>query len=65
MAEQNNGHYDWYKMFKRFKVDSRLDAADYIGPIEVRNLGSCGRGIVASRDICPGELLVCYFYKLY
>ncbi|HEV7736788.1 MAG TPA: hypothetical protein VGO47_05365, partial [Chlamydiales bacterium] len=61
IAEQHNGEYDWYKMFKSSEVvGSILDVADYLGPIEVRNLGSCGhgRGMVASRDVSPGELLV-------
>jgi tetratricopeptide (TPR) repeat protein len=60
LVEKNEGKYDWLQLFKDSQVaTSRLDVADYVGPIEATKLTSRGRGIIASRDIMPGELLVC------
>uniref|UniRef100_A0AC34GJ97 SET domain-containing protein n=1 Tax=Panagrolaimus sp. ES5 TaxID=591445 RepID=A0AC34GJ97_9BILA len=40
------------------KVNPQIDVADYSGPIEIANIPGKGRGIVASRDIKEGTLLV-------
>ncbi|PVG03767.1 hypothetical protein CPB86DRAFT_778867 [Serendipita vermifera] len=59
--ERNNGTYDWEKMFKQV-VDKKpvLDIADFIGPVEIVDMPhrGGGRGVIATRDITPGELLV-------
>jgi hypothetical protein len=69
IREQSSGIYEWATLFKewqmKYKRDSlpvpRLDIADYIGPVEVRVIveRGGGRGVVATRDIKCGELLVC------
>lgn len=37
----------------------RLDIADYIGPIAVADIPGAGRGLVTTRQVDPGELLLC------
>jgi hypothetical protein len=37
----------------------RLDTADYIGPVEVKSIEGEGRGLVTTRDVEPGEQLLC------
>lgn len=36
-----------------------LDHATYIGPVEVRQTGSKGRGLVVTKDVKAGDLLLC------
>ena len=62
LSEERFGQYDWLRLF----LDSQgpvaaMDVADFVGPIEVISLPSRGggRGVVATRDIKVGELLVC------
>lgn len=61
IKEMETGEYDWVHMWKHGLVPGyQLDVAEYRGPIKVvpmENRGG-GRGIVASRDIKIGELLV-------
>jgi len=63
LSEERFGQYDWLRIF----IDSQrsvtaMDVADYVGPIEVINLPSRGRGVVATRNIKVGELLVCRMF---
>lgn len=36
-----------------------VDCATFRGPIEIRNSGSCGRGLFVTRPVKAGELLLC------
>jgi hypothetical protein len=59
--EQTNGHYAWAKMFEQgLRRETNLDVADFIGPVEVVDMPhrGGGRGVVATRDLASGELLV-------
>lgn len=63
LKETNTGEYDWKSMFRMgsdFSTKPRLDVGNFVGPIKVVNLKSKGggRGIVATRDIKVGEVLV-------
>jgi tetratricopeptide (TPR) repeat protein len=62
IKEQTTGIYDWGFLFEQEmnSPSTQIDMAEFQGPIEKRpmeNRGG-GRGIVASRTIEPGELLV-------
>lgn len=61
IKEKETGDYDWVSLVNQAAVpSSRIDIADYTGPIQVvpmENRGG-GRGVVATRDIKTGELLV-------
>jgi tetratricopeptide (TPR) repeat protein len=68
ILEQSSGAYKWDLLFTEWQSNykdslpiPRLDIADYIGPAEVRAMEGRGggRGVVATRDIKCGELLVC------
>lgn len=54
------GEYPFAELYKDCIVDGnhRLDGADYIGPVKLADIPGQGRGIVASRDIQTGELLL-------
>ncbi|KAH9938008.1 uncharacterized protein B0H18DRAFT_866735 [Fomitopsis serialis] len=60
LQESRTGNYDWMQLYKWSQTDSHLDIADYKGPIEVKQLPNCGggRGVVATKEIHGGELLV-------
>lgn len=68
IREQSSGSYEWAALFtgwrEKYNKSSihipRLDIADYIGPVEVRAVAGRGggRGVIATRDIKCGELLV-------
>lgn len=38
---------------------SRLDTSDYIGAVAVKDIAGAGRGLVTTRAVEPGELLLC------
>ena len=63
LHEQSLGAYDWTSMFDSVSRSASLgacDVANYIGPIKVGPMPSRGggRGMFATRQIEPGELLV-------
>ncbi|KAH9833708.1 uncharacterized protein C8Q71DRAFT_859984 [Rhodofomes roseus] len=58
LRENSIGKYDWARLFEECQHDSRLDAADYTGPVEVKTIPGRGRGIVVTRDVSAGELLM-------
>ncbi|PWN35306.1 uncharacterized protein FA14DRAFT_39985 [Meira miltonrushii] len=37
----------------------RFDTSDFIGPVAVQDIPGAGRGLVLTRDVEPGELLLC------
>jgi hypothetical protein len=63
LREERTGTYDWRDVYGQCRrrgghlVD--VDVAEYVGPVEARRVGlSRGRGLVATRDVDPGELLL-------
>ncbi|KAG9025957.1 hypothetical protein FRB95_009543 [Tulasnella sp. JGI-2019a] len=61
VAETRDGAYNWTRLFDLAGLPGhRLDVADFMGPVEVVQIPSRGggRGVVATRDIKCGELLV-------
>ncbi|MCO5613816.1 hypothetical protein L7F22_068094 [Adiantum nelumboides] len=37
----------------------RFDTSDFIGPVTVQDIPGAGRGLILTRDVEPGELLLC------
>lgn len=63
LSEKNNGAFDFATMFRdhltrRAEGDYRLDAADFIGPIQIKSSPGKGRGLFLTRDVQAGELLL-------
>lgn len=63
VAEATLGSYDWLEVFQRGldkSPSARLDMADFVGPFEVVHMTERGggRGVRATRDIAPGELIL-------
>lgn len=61
IQERSIGNYDWCSLFQQAQKEAtRVDAAEFIGPLEVRKLNKQGRirGTYATRDIAVGDLLV-------
>ncbi|KAI0720343.1 hypothetical protein C8T65DRAFT_602814 [Cerioporus squamosus] len=59
-SEQATGQYDWVTSFRTAKKKIRLDVAGYTGAMEVRTMThrGGGRGIVATKDLKAGDLLM-------
>lgn len=55
LEEKRTGIYDWGRLFSS---TSALDIAEYVGPVEVKDMKGKGKGLVATRDIGVGELLL-------
>ncbi|KAG8870688.1 hypothetical protein FRC20_011417 [Serendipita sp. 405] len=61
IEEQKNGNFDWTRLCEEIlSPDNELDVADFLGPIKIALLANRGggRGIVATRNIVAGELLL-------
>ncbi|CAE6500610.1 unnamed protein product [Rhizoctonia solani] len=64
LIEQEQGNYDWFSLSKIADEinGSRqiLDVADFVGPVKVTQMRAVGggRGLVTTRDVLAGELLV-------
>jgi tetratricopeptide (TPR) repeat protein len=61
LKEVRKGDYDWRTLFERARSGIiRLEVADYKGPLNITEMKTRGggRGVVATREIKPGELLV-------
>ena len=58
--ESNTGTFDMAQLYDEVYENRkrRLDVADYKGPIEVVDVPGKGKGLVATRDIAPGTLLL-------
>jgi hypothetical protein len=62
--EQSKGGFTFREMFQAGLAGEasgqavRLDVADYVGPVKEALVKGKGRGLVAARDISPGELLM-------
>ncbi|KDQ09024.1 hypothetical protein BOTBODRAFT_179360 [Botryobasidium botryosum FD-172 SS1] len=60
IRESEKGEYDWVGMFNDALIPGqKVEAADFVGPIKItQSSRGGGRGIVATRSISVGELLV-------
>ncbi|KAG8931579.1 hypothetical protein FRC02_002507 [Tulasnella sp. 418] len=61
VREQETGDYEVVGIYRRSKSEGvRVDVADFVGNIEVASMKSRGggRGVVATRELKAGELLV-------
>ncbi|KAH7711302.1 TPR domain protein [Aphelenchoides avenae] len=59
LAEARTGNYDFARLYessRRGQTD--IDVADYVGPIEVVDIPGKGKGIVATRNLKKGTLLL-------
>ena len=64
IQEQSTGTYDWARIFVESKSESwNSDISEFVGPVEIAAMEhrGGGRGVRATRDVKPGELLVSYF----
>ena len=59
--ELQTGQYNWLELYRTAQSKIRLDVADYVGPVEVSRMADRGggRGVITTRDVQAGELLVC------
>ena len=61
LEQSRSGTYDWAELIKTGNsATAKLDVADFRGPIKVVKLAARGggRGIVTTRDVNAGEVLV-------
>ncbi|BGP34114.1 hypothetical protein JCM10296v2_005929 [Rhodotorula toruloides] len=60
MRETNKGEYDWRELEKQAKTNLRLDVGNFVGTVKLVKMEGRGggRGVVATRDIEAGELLI-------
>ncbi|TYJ52250.1 hypothetical protein B9479_007156 [Cryptococcus floricola] len=61
LKEQESGAHDWVSIFRESLKDtqSEIDVGDYVSPAcNVTQVAGCGRGVKATRDIVPGELIM-------
>ncbi|ODN86322.1 hypothetical protein L198_07341 [Cryptococcus wingfieldii CBS 7118] len=62
MEEKESGVYDWLTIFRESletASPAELDIPDYTSPAcHVAHIPGSGRGVLATRDITPGELLM-------
>ena len=60
LQEQSRGRYDFEKMSaSTTKRRNRLDHASFFSNTEIRDAGSHGRGLFATRNIETGDLVMC------
>lgn len=59
LKEAREGAYNWIEFLTESQTNFHPDVADYQGPVAVRPIQGRGRGIVATKDIAIGDLLVC------
>jgi len=60
LQEQRTGRYDFKQMHKDAKTTPpSLDIATYTGAAEVKKAEGRGRGLFATRNMVPGELIIC------
>ena len=60
MQEQSTGDYDFMTMSRSSsKKHNRLDHADFTSNTVIREAGTSGRGLFATKDIKAGQLVLC------
>uniref|UniRef100_A0A915CS38 Uncharacterized protein n=1 Tax=Ditylenchus dipsaci TaxID=166011 RepID=A0A915CS38_9BILA len=60
LKETSTGTFDLHELYRQavYNKCRDLDIADYVGPIEVAEIAGEGRGVIASKDIVKGTLLL-------
>lgn len=60
LDEQSSGMYDWFGMYQEsHKIKNpRLDVADFVGPVEVKESYGRERGLFVTRDVKAGEVVL-------
>jgi hypothetical protein len=61
LDEASTGLYDWHRIHNQMahnKENVNLDVADYLGPVKVVDIVDKGKGMVVTRDMERGELLL-------
>lgn len=60
IVETTTGRYDWLGLYLAAQKEQRprLDAAEYIGPVQVKHVKGKGRGLVVAKDVKAGTLLL-------
>ncbi|PVG03766.1 hypothetical protein CPB86DRAFT_748218 [Serendipita vermifera] len=59
--ERTTGVYNWKAILDQTRrKDTKVDVANFIGPVEIADMSNRGggRGVIATRDITAGELLI-------
>jgi hypothetical protein len=60
VREQASGNHNFTKMrLNLSQARSRIDAATFTGPTEIKDSAEKGRGLFATRNIAAGELIMC------
>jgi tetratricopeptide (TPR) repeat protein len=60
LQEETNGTYDMSKIVGNLsKTGGRPGTASYYGPTEIKNSPGAGRGLFATRDVEPGDIILC------
>ena len=61
VREQDHGRFDFLAMQKAAAEKSPpcLDVATYVGPVEISETENRGRGLFTTKDVAPGDLLLC------
>ncbi|CZT13036.1 related to TPR domain protein [Rhynchosporium graminicola] len=60
ISEQDRGAYNFKKMHKASRLrPPNIDCATHIGPVKVKNIPGKDRGLVTSRGVKAGDLLMC------
>jgi len=60
LNEQRTGQYDWRALFTESQSNPSPHVADYVGPVEVKDVARTGggRGVFLTQDVKAGTLLV-------
>lgn len=63
IREMKYGDYDWLSLFRKCMTQGSeqsylIDAADFIGPVKLDWVPGKGRGLLLTRDVRAGELLI-------
>lgn len=58
LRERLTGVYDWPTLYKASEDGTTIDVSDFAGSLSLRVIPGRGRGIMASRSIKAGELLL-------
>lgn len=58
LLETSAGSYDWPGIYERILEGNPSQISDYVGPTKVVNQGSKGLGVITTRPLAAGELLL-------
>lgn len=58
LLETSAGPYDWPSIYERILEGNPSHISDYVGPVKVVAQGSKGLGVITTRQLAAGELLL-------